>query len=174
MLQQGCWKTNHHCNHSSNFWIDKSLKILQKLCSLNYCWKFSLWQLIVSQITSMSDTNKYPKEKKLILTSFVQKSSSNKCQFYCDPCFKVSMARSFHLSKINQLNLPNLETEDLKIEFLSFEELTIAFLPSLKTCFSLKGLETEILILKIQTSPFRITAILTSDHTKTVICFFGT
>ena len=48
--------TNHHCNYSSKFWIDKFLKNVQKLNALQNWWQ-------------LSDT-RYPKERILNLSSF--------------------------------------------------------------------------------------------------------
>ena len=48
--------------------------------------KNSFLSLIVSQITSISDT-RYPEEKNLMISSFVQKlrlKQGEKCQFYYD------------------------------------------------------------------------------------------
>ena len=77
---------NHHCNNSCNLWSDKLLKNVQRLCTLQNWWKYSFWQLMVSQITLMSDT-KYPWEKILNLSSFVQKIKlklGREHQIYCD------------------------------------------------------------------------------------------
>ena len=78
------------------------------------CLKFDEWHQV-------------PKRNKfnfIFICPEVQLKQGEECQFDCVPWFKVSIPRA--LVQIDQLNPPNLETEDLKIEFLNFDNGILA------------------------------------------------
>ena len=149
--------------------MDHALKNLQNLCSLKTAATFFLTVDCASNL--MSDT-KYPKETNSILSSFVQKlqlKQGEECQFDCVPWFKVSIPRT--LVQIDQLNLPNLETKDLKIEFLNFDNGILAKFFFEK--FENWNFNSEHSNLPSGAGSPRTMLILSSDQTKTVIAFLA-